>query len=133
MYISKSSSGFTILEIIIALAIVGMGFTLTVSMFQANRDISRNDQDIIVASLIGQKKMEEILQMGFDNVLDESDSLTGIKEFCEDGNILYPKFRWSMDIVEQEKDLLRLRLDVIWPWPKKKRNISFSTYLAKRS
>ena len=130
---SQKNKGFTILECIVALAILGMGMTLMVSMFRSESDLSGKGRDIAVASLIGQKKMEEVLQNGFEKLLINREYYNQEMEFSDDGEVIYRTFRWSMDIKEREPGLLMLQLNVSWPWPQKKHHISYSTFLAKRS
>ena len=129
----RRNNGFTILECVVALAILGMGMTLMVSMFRSESDLSGKGRDIAVASLIGQKKMEEVLQNGFEKLLINKEYYNQEMEFRDDGDVVYRMYRWSVDIKEHEPGLLMLQLSVSWPWPEKKHHISYSTFLAKRS
>ena len=133
MVCPQRNKGFTILECIVALAILGMGMTLMVTMFRSGSDLSGKGRDIAIASLIGQKKMDEVLQNGFEKLLINKEYYSQEMEFSDGDDVIYRMFRWSMDIKEHEPGLLMLQLKVFWPWPQKKHHISYSTFLAKRS
>ncbi len=129
----NSSKGFTFLEILIAIAIMGMGLTLMVSIFKHNSEMGKEGQDYFVASLLGQKKMEEIIQRGYEDILNSGNKSFGKPvAFQEDGEVVSPGYGWTHEIVLQENDLLKLKVRVLWPEPDNTHHVDFSTFLANR-
>lgn len=125
--------GFTFLEILIAIGIIGIGLTLMVSIFKQNNEMGKKGQDFFVATLLGQKKMEEIIQRDYKDILrSEKKSFLGPMAFQENGEIANPRYRWTQEIIAQEKDLLKLKVRVLWPWPDNTHHVDFSTFLANR-
>lgn len=129
----NSSKGFTFLEVLIAIAILGIGLTLMVSIFRQNNEIGKRGQDYFVASLLGQKKMEEIIQRGYKDILRSgSRTFDEPVAFQDNGEIVSPRYRWAHEIIYQEKDLFKLKIRVVWPWPDSKHHVDFSTFLSNR-
>lgn len=124
----SSPNGFTFLEVLVAIAILGIGFTLMVSIFRQNSEISKKGQDYYVASLIGQKKMEEIIQQGYAN-LHNSVNQTSDKPAKYEEN---SKYGWMYKINAQENDILKVKVSITWPWPENTHHIDYSTLIANR-
>lgn len=128
------ASGFTLLEIMISIAVLGVGLTLMTTIFKQNNEINKKGQDFVIAVIAGQKKMEELIQKGYNDLSDQSKLADKLKpiEFIENGEIVNPKYRWLFDVTQQEKDLLKLKVQVLWPWPENTHYLDFSTLLANR-
>lgn len=104
---SRSNSGFTLLEIMIALAIVSIALTALLSL--GNRTIAVHDrlQKITRATLLAEHKMSEI-ETSSGNVLTQNEE-TGV--FEEPNNA----FRWRVDYSETPLPSIRMvSVTVIW-------------------
>ncbi len=129
---NNGSRGFTLMEIMIAIAVLGMGLTLMATIFRHNIKINNKGDDILTASLLGQKKMEEMVQSGYSSVLRQSANSNAPIEFRENGEIVSPKYRWELKVAQEQKDLIKMDVRVVWPWPENGRHVEFSTFLANR-
>jgi len=103
----RSSSGFTLLEIMIALAIISIALTALLSL--GNRTIAVHDrlQKITRATLLAQHKMSEI-ETASGNVLAQSEE-SGVFEKPNNA------FRWRVDYTETPLPSIRMvSVTVIW-------------------
>lgn len=127
------SKGMTFLEVLIAIAVAGTGLALMSTIFSGTSDTHMRGNDLVVGSLLGQSKMEEIIQKGYKGILKDSKTFDKPSSFYEDGNIVNDKFRWTASITEQERDLIKIKVQVLWPWPKNSKHIEYSTLLTDRN
>ena len=129
----KSAKGFMLLEVLIAIAVIGLGLTMMVTIFRQSNEMGRKGQDFFVATLLGQKKMEEIIQRGYKDILSGGNNSFGeAVDFREDGETVKPKYGWTHEVVLKEEGLLSLRVRVLWPKPDNTHHVDFSTLLANR-
>lgn len=104
----RSSRGFTLLEVIIALAILGVGFALAMELLATGIRSVKASEEYTQAVLLVRQKMAETA------VTASLDGSTDVGEF--DGG-----FRWTSEIypLPQEKDLpaqlYQVRVRVTWP------------------
>ncbi len=133
LYIHQLSNGFTLLEMLIAIFILGVGLTLMSTIFRGSSDMNLKGRDLVVASLLGQTKMEELIQKGFNEVVKDSNTFKDPLSFYENGKIVNDKYRWSADIFKQEQDLVKLKVEVFWPWPVNTHHIEYSTLLTRKT
>ncbi len=57
----KKESAFTLIELIVALAVLSIAITVVVQMFSMSVDISRNAQNAILAHMIAEDKLEYVV------------------------------------------------------------------------
>jgi len=119
----SSSNGFTLLEILVALAILATAVTIIFQLFSASlRNISVSE-DVVAASVRAEAKMREVLSK-------EELSADSWTEDTNDG------YKFTVNITEtlqQKTDSLPLQLlqiDVIISWIKnsKERSLHLKTY-----
>ena len=93
-----SASGFTLLEVMIALAILGAGLTVLLSATAANVAKSLRAQDLAIGAELGRGKMydleEELLEEGFQELNQEREG-----DFSDEG---WPDVTWKAEIVKIE-------------------------------
>ena len=115
--------GFTLLEVLVALAILGIAITVVLQLFAANSRALSASGNYLEASLAGEAKLREIVETGR---LTEA----AWSEVTAEG------YRMEAAVVEVEKertDTLPLRLmDVSvtlgWNWGSKNRQITLRTF-----
>ncbi|OGP88482.1 MAG: hypothetical protein A2156_03405 [Deltaproteobacteria bacterium RBG_16_48_10] len=125
--------GFTLLEVVIALAILGIGLTVIMELFSGGLRLARVSQEYTKAMNYASLKMEEIAtQRTIEEGQDEG-------EFDK-------TFRWQVsvekvDILPGEKstefkppaDLYHIRINVLWKSGSKGRAASLETYKTVKS
>lgn len=104
----SSESGFTLLEIIIALVILGIGFALAMELLATGVRSAKASEDYTQAILLARQKMAEIAA---------TRNLEGSADAGEFGG----GFRWASEIqpLPQEEDmpvqLYQVRVRIAWP------------------
>ncbi len=103
----RSSRGFTLLEVIVALAILGIGFALAMELLATGVRSAKASEDYTQAVLLARQKMAEVAVKR---------NLTGSSDTGEFGG----GFRWASEVqpLEQEEELpgrlYSVRVRVSW-------------------
>lgn len=108
----RTQKGFTLLEILAALAVLAIGLVSVLSLFPMGFQSTKRAAETSVASLYGQQKLESILTRGYDFVIDND---TGNGTFAED-----PYYQWEYSTLPSSPSrstdpLLFVVLGVYWP------------------
>jgi len=93
----RKRNGFTLLEVMIAVAILAIGLVAVYKSQYQSVAMSTNAKFLTSASLLAQKKMAEI------DGIDIKDVVEGEGEFGD----LFPDYRWRVKVTNTEIDLLR--------------------------
>jgi len=116
----RSRSGFTLLEIMIALAVVSISFVVLLGL--RNRDISlaSYSRNITVSTLLARQKITEVSVEGFPEL-----------GFSEGGfGETYPKFKWRQEVKQTPFEMVReLDLSVVWKEGRREEVSRFTVYL----
>jgi len=120
--------GFTLIEIVVALAILGVGLIVIIELFAGGLRLGRTSEEFSKAVSLARMKLEEV---SLNPVLQEG-SETG--EFDKD-------FRWQVDVkkvdilpVERPPEFqplvefYRVKVDVLWKSGSKERITGIETY-----
>ena len=105
--VRRTEHGFTLLEVIVALAILGIGFALAMELLAAGVRSAKASEDYTQAVLLARQKMAEVAVMR---------NLTGSADTGEFGG----GFRWASEVqpLEQEEELpgrlYSVRVRVSW-------------------
>lgn len=123
-------NGFTLIEVVVALAILGIALTAIIELFSGGLRLARTSVEYTKAINIARMKMEEIT------------SQQKIKEGVNEGKY-DDTFRWQVgikrtDILQIEKDsdfkppieLFQIRVDILWKSGAKERSASVESYKA---
>ena len=124
----RIEAGFTLLEVIIALAILGIGLTVIMELFSGGLRIGRASQEYTKAMNYASVKMEEIATQNT------------IQEGGDEGQF-DDTYRWRMgiekvDILPGDKgtdfkppaEFYHIRVSVVWKSGSKERSASLETY-----
>ena len=125
---SKSKTGFTLIEVVVALAILGVGLTVIMELFAGGLRLERISEEYTKAINHARIKMEEIA------VRPE------MEEGSEEGEF-DKTFRWQVgvkkvDVLPMEKnpdlkipvELFQIQVKVIWKSGSKERSTSVESY-----
>lgn len=63
-----NKSGFSIIEIIAAIALLTIGIFAIVKMFPFGLQISKSSEEITVAAMAANEKMESLISLGYDGI-----------------------------------------------------------------
>lgn len=116
----SSESGFTLLEVIIALAILSIGFALAMELLAAGVRSAKASEDYTVAVLLARQKMVEVTGTTF---------LKGSAEQGEFGGGV----RWASEIQPLPQDeelpaqLYQVRVRVAWPGRRGEKSLDLYT------
>jgi general secretion pathway protein I len=123
-----TTTGFTLIEVVVALAILGVGLTVIIELFSGGLRLARTSEEYTKAMHYAQMKMEEIAT--------QQDIEDGIKEGEFDNT-----FRWKVgvkkvDILPVEKtlefkppvELFQIRVNILWKSGSKERSASIESF-----
>jgi general secretion pathway protein I len=116
----RTEHGFTLLEVIVALAILGIGFALAMELLAAGVRSAKASEDYTQAVLLARQKMAEVAV---------TRNLTGSAETGEFGG----GFRWASEVqpLEQEEELpgrlYSVQVRVTWPSRRGEKSVNLQT------
>ena len=125
--------GFTLLEVVVAMAILGMGLTVIIELFSGGLRLARTSEEYTKAMNFAHMKMEEIT------------SQQKIEEGSNEGKCDDDTFRWQVkikktDLLPIEKDsdfkppieLFQVIVDILWQSGSKERSARIESYKASK-
>lgn len=123
------NSGFTLIEIMLAVVILSFGLVLVLRSFATALDGITRSENVKAASYLLEEKMEEIKEKA-----KEED---GIKRGTSSGQftVLTPRrCEWSLEVVPSgvDEDLNEVKLEISWQEGKSKRSLFGTTYLENK-
>jgi len=126
--VTELAKGFTLLEVVIAMAILGMGLAVIMGLFSGGLRLGKTSEEYTKAANYARMKMEEISS--------QQDIVEGMKE-GEFNN----EFRWQVnvkkiDILPTEKnpdfkppvELFQVKVNIVWKSGLKERSTSIESY-----
>ena len=106
----ENNPGFTLLEVLVAVAIMGMALAVLLGSVNKNLTLTSESRNLTVASTLAQKKMTEIESQGVPEEGEEEGEFEG-----------FPDFKWRLVVERLEIpdlgesiDARKLKLTVIW-------------------
>jgi len=128
-----TTTGFTLIEVVIALAILGIGLTVIIELFSGGLRLARTSEEYTKAMNFAHMKMEEIT------------SQQKIEEGSNEGKCDDDTFRWQVkikktDLLPIEKDsdfkppieLFQVIVDILWQSGSKERSARIESYKASK-
>jgi general secretion pathway protein I len=128
-----STTGFTLIEIVVALAILGIGLTVIIELFSGGLRLGRTSEEYTRATGYARMKMEEII------------SKRNIQEGTDEGDF-DKTFRWQVDVkkidllpvgkdldLKPPVDLFLVKVNILWKSGSKERSASLETYKTSKS
>jgi len=113
--------GFTLIEVVIALAILAVGLVGILSLFPIGFDAARRSVNSTQAALYSREKLEQVKNAGFPSV------------GTTNGTFPDPLYTWSQNVTEPTAGVLRkIDLTVKWQYGTRSYQQVFTTYVATR-
>jgi general secretion pathway protein I len=125
-----TTKGFTLIEVVIAVAILGIGLTVIIELFSGGLRLARTSEEYTKAMNFARMKMEEIT------------SQEKVEEGSNEGKCDDDTFRWQVRIKNadfrpvEDPDfkspvvLFRVKVDILWKSGSKERSASIESYKA---
>lgn len=85
---TKSNNGFTLLEVLVAVAILGAGLTVLLGAVNRNLIMASQSKNLSIAGLLAQRKLAEVELEGYPEIRQEQG------QFEE-----APEFKWFLTVV----------------------------------
>ncbi len=121
----RSNPGFTLIEVVVALAILGIGLTIIIELFSGGLRLGRASMEYTKAVNYARMKMEETM------------AKSAIEEGTQEGESDDKTFRWQMgvkkvDLLSIDKsldykppvELFKFKIDVFWKSGSKEKSTS---------
>jgi general secretion pathway protein I len=128
---SNRNKGFTLIEVVVALAILGVGLTVIIELFSGGLRLARASMEYTKAVNYARMKMEEI-------AVNQA-----VEEGTEEGETEDKTFRWQVgvkkvDLLSIDKsvdykppiELYRVKIDVFWKSGTKEKSTSVESLKA---
>lgn len=97
-----NKKGFTLLEVVISVAIVGVSLMMLLSAVNRNIDIAGKSRDAQIAALLAQQMLTNIELEGFPQVREEEG------EFQDN-----PGFNWFLSVLPYNLSLLETNIRIV--------------------
>jgi len=122
LLISRTTkAGFTLLEILLALALFGVGVVAIAGLFSFALDSSLDAEYTEVAVVLAQARMEEVRNIAYDSIVNEAKAqVTG-----------FPLFQREVAMTEPFTDLKLVTVTIYWQFKNKEVNEQLVTYVSK--
>ena len=137
----NNKKAFTLLEILIALAILMIGVASVVNMFPIGLHAAKRAADFSSAGILAQEKMAEVMYLGYDHIYSGTAPLIhpAIDQIPDNMETTKQQFsspddqyRWHLDLADTTTtNLAKATLWIYWNDRGEETNDTFITYIAK--
>jgi prepilin-type N-terminal cleavage/methylation domain-containing protein len=125
-----NKKGFSLLELIIAIAVLAIGLVGVLQIFPIGLRASQRASMLTKASFLAQNKIEDVKLAGFDAITELPPK---IPMSGKDGD-----FEWAVKIdeaslegIESSGDIRKITVTITWPERNTTRSKDFITYVTK--
>ena len=115
--------GFSLLEIVLALAIVTIGIVGIMIIFPAGLRASQRAADFTTAATLGSQTLQYITAQGYD-------ALPSLLPVSRAGFVYHPGWEWSGSYVYDPFPLVRVTVSIYWTDRGEEREKKFITFMA---
>lgn len=115
-----TKKGFSLLEVLLAIFLLGAGFTSLLQVLNAGLFTSGQNEDEIVAAYLAQEKTEEIQNATFTSITSEAKAAVSG----------FPAFSRQVAVSTPQTDLNQVTVTVYWHAGNAETNLSITTYVS---
>ncbi|MDY7034209.1 MAG: prepilin-type N-terminal cleavage/methylation domain-containing protein [Thermodesulfobacteriota bacterium] len=119
----KQNAGFTLLEVMITLAVIAISIVAILRALGMSVDLSYESKNITAATLLAKGKMAEV----------ESEGFPEIEEISGDFGDESPNFRWEKSISEIGiEELRKVEIRVLWQEGNNEKKVELVTLISEK-
>lgn len=128
-----TGKGFTLIELIVAISILGILSISVISLFSNSINTNRRSSLKSKAIVAAENKIEQLRIEDFSSIINYDDQTFAVSEIGGSGKIEIITKDWNENgIVENfEEELVIAKVTISWRQDKKNEKISLATYIAK--
>ncbi len=106
MSAQRSDKGFTLLEVMVALAIIATALVTLLGTHMMSLNLAQKNKEQSICTFLARQKMEELYTIPFDSVANDSGN------FGAD----YPHYEWELDVEKGDiENLKKVKIIVKYP------------------
>ncbi len=129
---AKNSSGFTLLEVMIALAILSLVAVAFLRAQAASIRLVDESSQISVATLLAREKMAELESLGFPEIGKESGKWGEGKDWTGKKADAFSGFRWEKTVSATDMfNLRKAQIKIFWKEGSDERSLAVVAYFAR--
>lgn len=115
--------GFSLLEVMLTLVLVSAGTVAVVELFQRARMGGTQAENVLTATYLAQRRLEELRNTAYDDLDEAEESETQIS--TPSG---YGWFRRQVEVTEPQTNLRQVVVTITWDAPGGEAEVSLQTY-----
>ena len=102
----RSNKGFTLLEVMVALAIIATALVTLLGTHMMSLNLAQKNKEQTISALLARQKMEELFTTPFDSLANDSG------DFGAD----YPHYEWELDVEKGDiENLKKVKIVIRYP------------------
>ncbi|MFQ5965152.1 MAG: prepilin-type N-terminal cleavage/methylation domain-containing protein [Candidatus Scalinduaceae bacterium] len=129
------NNGFTIIETIVAIAIIAIAMFALMSLVAIVIKGNSHSKRVTTATTIAQDKMEDIIKVGYNNVVADSGTYTANVDYFGTGTAYNIDFYWQTTVQDNTPgtNTKTIKAEVFWdpPGTTSAHNVELETILAQ--
>jgi len=127
----RKTNGLTLIEVIIAIFVLSMGFLSVVQLYPLGIKTSRISYHQTVASSLGQEKIEEMLSKSYDEVTDIArEKLNNLYEWQADVSFVDPEA--NLVEIQTDKGVKKIKVTIYWNEGQAQKEFNINTLYTKK-
>jgi type IV pilus assembly protein PilV len=127
----RKTEGLTLIEVIIAIFVLSMGFLSVVQLYPLGIKTSRISYHQTIASSLGQEKIEEMLSKSYDEVTDVArEKLNNLYEWQADVSFVDPEA--NLAEIQTDKGIKKIKVTIYWNEGQAQKEFNINTLYTKK-
>jgi prepilin-type N-terminal cleavage/methylation domain-containing protein len=124
----KSQKGMSLIEIMVALVVFGIGITMAIKMLPESNSISSRSRNITTATNLASEKLEELMGFSYNYV----DLSAGTHN--DPDNPINTHYRRSWDVIVDSpvQGMKRVSVSVTFPTAKRDSTVTLDTFITTK-
>jgi len=119
----KDQKGFTLLEFLIAVMVLSIGLLGMASLTGAMINFNRTAYNSTKAVTLAEEKMEELRNLSYQSLLDESTSDSDTESIFTRG--------WTLEFGEPDDGMTTITVTVTWTWKGTSKSIDIKSIVGR--